>query len=457
MKKRNWICMICILVVAVGMLTGCQLQPAQPSPDKTDGSDTTTGEAGTPVQQSDEKKPVTLRFSWWGGDTRHQATIAAIEKYQSLNPHVTIEYEYMGFDSYYTKLLTQLSGGNAPEISSVDYKWIGDLAAQGKPFVNIRDIQDKINLSNFDSDFITNFCSAGDYLIGVPCGINGRGALYNTEFFSKYGLTASDDWDWNDLLEAGKKVNQQDKDAHLLFLTNDVLVYVTRDLIKQKYGQNMISDDFTYIGTKEDLVAAMQMVKDLIDTGTMPPFEESVPYETVFADQIPYWLNGQWGMTVLSASNLPSIIAVSPFEIGTMRWVVSDGAKNSGITIAPTMMLAIPTSTKYQDEAAAFINWFINDKEAININGDTRGIPANKEARKILEEQGKISKQVSSMLEQALAAGGTPENGNTLNSEIAAVISDYAHKVGYGELTPEEAGSKMYDDILYTLEQLKKK
>lgn len=457
MKKRNWICMVCALVIAVGMLTGCQPQPTQPSPDKADGSGTTTNETSTPVDQSAEKKPITLRFSWWGGDTRHQATIAAIEKYQSLNPNVTIEYEYMGFDSYYTKLLTQLSGGNPPEISSVDYKWIGDLAAQGEPFVNIRNISDKIDLSNFDNDFINNFCSTGNYLIGVPCGINGRGALFNTEFFKKYGLTAGNDWDWKDLLEAGKKVNQQDKDAHLLFMTNDVLVYITRDLIKQKYGQNMISDDFSYIGTKEDLITAMQMMLDLVQTGTMPSLEESVPYETVFADQIPNWLEGKWGMTVLSASNLPSIVAASPFEIDTMRWVVSDDAKNSAITIAPTMMLAIPSVVKEKDAAAAFINWFVNDKEAININGDTRGIPANKEARQILESQGKISKQVSSMLEQALEAGGTPENGNTLNSEIAAVISDYSHKVGYGELTPEEAGSKMYDDILYTLEQLKKK
>ena len=77
-----------------------------------------------------------------------------------------------------------------------------------------------------------------------PCGINGRGALYNTEFFEKYGLTAADDWNWDDLLAAGSKVNEQDENAHLLFLTNDVLVYITRDLIKQKYGENMINDSY---------------------------------------------------------------------------------------------------------------------------------------------------------------------------------------------------------------------
>lgn len=461
MMKKRMIGVVCILAMLVAMLAGCQSkapseesgQPDSPSVNASaDAGEQSSAEA-TDVQA--EKEPVTLRFSWWGSDTRHEATIAAINRYMELNPHVTIEYEYMGFDSYYQKLLTQLSGGTQPEIVSVDYKWIGDLIAQGKPFININDIPDQIDLSEFDTDFINEYCGQDDYLIGVPCGVNGRGSLYNTEFFKKYGLTASNDWDWEDLLAAGESVNRQDPDAHLMFLTNDVLVYITRDLIKQKYGENMINDNYELICTPEDLVECMDMVKRLVDTGTMPPFEESVLYEAVFADQIPNWLEGSWGMTVLSASNLPAIVAASPFEIDTMRWVVMDDAKDSAITIAPTMMLAIPTACAYPEEAAAFINWFVNDEEAIKITGDTRGIPANSHAREILEQEGLISSQVSSMLEQALTDGGSPENGPTLNAECAAVISDYSHKVGYGEMTPEEAGKQLYDDLTYTLEQLK--
>lgn len=457
---RKIIGWLCILAMMATMLAGCQADSGQSSGQTSDNdvSDESSGSqavaAGSGEEQG-EKEPVTLRFSWWGSDTRHEATIAAIERYMELNPHVTIEYEYMGFDAYYQKLLTQLAGGTQPEIVSVDYKWIGDLVAQGKPFININEISDQIDLTNFDTDFIKEYCGQGDYLIGVPCGVNGRGVLYNTEFFETYGLTASNDWDWEDLLAAGESVNQQNENAHLLFLTNDVLVYITRDLIKQKYGENMINDNYELICTPEDLVECMDMVRKLVDTGTMPPFEESVLYETVFADQIPNWLEGTWGMTVLSASNLPSIVAASPFEIDTMRWVVADDAKNSAITIAPTMMLAIPTACAYPEEAAAFINWFMNDEEAIRITGDTRGIPANNAARAILEEEGLISPQVSSMLEQAMADGGSPENGPTLGAECAAIISDYSHKVGYGEMTPEEAGKQLYDDLVYTLEQLK--
>ena len=64
--------------------------------------------------------------------------------------------------------------------------------------------------------------------------------------------------------------------------------------------------------------------------------------------------------------------------------------------------------------------------------------------------------QVSAMLDEALMKGGTPENGNTLNAEIGAIISDYSHRVGYGVLTPEEAGYQLYDDLNHILEQQKK-
>ena len=51
------------------------------------------------AKDSSSEDQVVLRFSWWGSEDRHMATIEAIERYMELNPNVLIEYEYMGFDS----------------------------------------------------------------------------------------------------------------------------------------------------------------------------------------------------------------------------------------------------------------------------------------------------------------------------------------------------------------------
>jgi oligogalacturonide transport system substrate-binding protein len=58
--------------------------------------------------------PVTLRMSWWGGDSRHEATLKAIERFEEKYPHITIKAEYAGWDGHLQKVATQIGGGDSP-------------------------------------------------------------------------------------------------------------------------------------------------------------------------------------------------------------------------------------------------------------------------------------------------------------------------------------------------------
>ena len=402
------------------------------------------------------EEPVQLRFSWWGGDTRHEATLKNLERYHELNPNVTIEGEYGGFDSYYQKLLTQLASNTAPDIIQVDYQWTADLMLQEAPLVNIYDLTDKIDITNLAIDAVKGYCGTDDYLIGVPMGINGRGIFYNIDFFEKYGIEASDDWTWEDMIAAGEKVNKQNPDAHLLFMQGNAIPYLLKDQIKQKLGVDMFSADYKMNFTEEDLVEAFETIQKLFETGTLPPPEELVLYEGVAPEQIPNWLDGRWGMSVLSASNLPSIIAgTSDFEIGTMRWVVAEGATESNITVAPTQMLAVNANSPHIDEVCKFINWFINDEEAIMTAKDTRGIPCNTKAVEMLQVNGLVQPQVSDMTNKALAFPGSAENGVTLNTELTNMMYEAIYSVAYGRQTPAEAAAQLIDDASLLMEDLK--
>ncbi len=402
------------------------------------------------------EEPITLRFSWWGGDTRHAATLEALERYHELHPNITIEGEYGGFDSYYQKLLTQLASNTAPDIIQVDYQWTADLMMQQAPLTNIYDLTDKIDLSDFAIDAVKGYCGNDDYLIGVPVGINGRGIFYNKTFFETYGIEASDDWTWEDLIAAGEKVQSQNPDAHLLFMQGNAIPYLLKDQIKQKLGVDMFSEDYEMNFSEQDLVEAFETVQKLFESGTLPPPEELILYEGTAPEQIPNWLDGRWGMSVLSASNLPSIISgTSGFEIGTMRWIVAEGATESNITVAPTQMLAVNANSPYQDEICEFINWFLNDDEAIMISKDTRGVPCNTRAVEMLEADGLILPQVSAMTNCALAFPGTTENGVTLNSELTNMMYEAIYRVAYGRQTPAEAAVQLMDDASLLLEDLK--
>jgi len=67
--------------------------------------------AGMGFQMLSAVGNITLRFSWWGGDTRHRPTLEAIKLFEAANPGVNVKGEYMGFNGYQERLTTQFSGG----------------------------------------------------------------------------------------------------------------------------------------------------------------------------------------------------------------------------------------------------------------------------------------------------------------------------------------------------------
>ena len=394
----------------------------------------------------DEK--VTLRFSWWGSNTRHQATLEAIKLYESKHPNVTIEGEYGAFGDMYQKLLTQLAGGTAPDIISVDYKWVADLMSNGSHFVNMYDLEDYIDTSAFDMDFAKIYGGVGDdFLIGIPVAVNGMGYLYNERFLEKYGITPSDGWTWETVIENGKKVNAQDSSKYLLYNNAEHWMYLFKTMMKQITGRTLILDDRSLGFSKDDAVQVFSYVKRLVDERVVPPFNEGVLYENVYADQNPNWLNENFGIFPTSSSLIPGIMNASSFSVAPLRYPVMDNAKDPGILVTPAVFFTVYNKSAHQDVAADFINFMLNDPEAIAILKDTRGIPCSSKAQAQLVEAGVIPEPVSQMVAQALTGAGIADNGYSLNSEVIALIKDYVQQVGYGVLTPEQAADGFIKEL----------
>lgn len=440
LKKVKRILVLVLVLTFAASLTAC-IPSGQP--DNT----TATTQGTETTQTTAPQENITLRFSWWGADTRHQATLAAMELYSSRHPNVKIEGEYGAFSSFYQKLLTQLSGRTAPDIISVDYKWTHDLMNQGKPFVNMNTLTDKIDMSGFDLDFARIYGGDKDYLIGLPAGVNGMGYLYNIGFLQNFGIEPNNEWDWNTVIENGKKVQQKDPTKYLMYNISEHWVYLVKTMLKQINGNTVLNNDYTLGFTKEDIVKVFDYIKQLVETKTVPPFEEGVLYESVYADQNPNWLNQNFGVFPTSSSLIPGIASASNFELGVFRYPVSKDAKDPGILVTPSMFVTIYENSKYKDVAADFIDFFFNDEEAIKILKDTRGVPANSKAKEILVQEGVIPEQVSNMVAQSLTGAGIAENGPSLNPEVVALIKDYVQQVGYLKLTPEQAADEFIKEL----------
>jgi oligogalacturonide transport system substrate-binding protein len=416
------------------------------------------GQKESPTSAPAVAKEVKMRFSWWGGDDRHKATLAALELYSKKYPNVKIEGEYGAFGSFYQKLLTQLNGGTAPDVFQVDFKWVNDLLSQNKNwFVNMNGLADRIDMSGIDMKFARDWAAVGDFLIGLPMGVNGIGLTYNKELVNKAGIEMNDSWDWDSLLAAGAKVKQFDKTKFAVLFNRDYFTYMLKVQMKQRTGNDLVKPDFSLGFERADLVDTFAYIRKLLDTGTIPPLEETVPFEKVYADQTPKWLNQNYAIYPTSSSLLPRIKAASKFELGVARYPVLKNAKNPGLITAPTMMISLNASSPNRDEAIKFVNWIMNDKEAVLALVDSRGLPAVKQARDMLLAAKLMDPIITRMVESALPFSGGPEGALSQSQEVVVLVEDYIQKVGYGKLAPEQAADGFMKDLADKAAEMKKK
>ena len=381
---------------------------------------------------------IVLRYSWWGGDDRHEATLKNIEAYEALHPDIHIEPEYGAYSGYLDKLYVQLASRTVPDLVSIDGKWVPDMMRNYRDsFVNLRELP--IDLSGFDPEFMSLICGDESFILGVSMGTNTYGVYYSPAFFEKFGLGDPTNWGWEDYIEAGIQVQQQDPESHLLYNILNNYGYIFKYRIKQKTGLDIVSDDLKLQFTKEDATEAWEYILQLVETGTVPSFEESMPYAANYPNEVPKWLEGKYGMHITQGSNLSAQVNGTPFEVKTANLPVLADAKDIGWPVSSSQVIGVYAYGEHIDEAAAFLDWYVNDESAMRTTGDTRGLPSNARAVALLEEEDSLMPQMVEFLERYEAQGNSAENTATVNSAILELTCEFAQQVAYKKMTPEEA------------------
>ena len=111
---------------------------------------------------------VTIRFTWWGGQTRHDLTQKVLDKYTELNPNVHFETTPSGWDGYFEKLATDTATGGMADIVQMDYMYISTYAKNG----SLADLSSyasdgTLDISNVD-DALIDAGTIGGKMVGIP-------------------------------------------------------------------------------------------------------------------------------------------------------------------------------------------------------------------------------------------------------------------------------------------------
>lgn len=398
----------------------------------------------------------TLRFSWWGGDDRHQATLEAIDLWNSKHPEITIIPEYGGWDGWTEKVSTQLSGGTEPDVMQINYDWLISFSPDGKGFYDLQMLSDRLELSNFDSE-VLSFGKVDGILNAVTVSVSGRGLFYNSETYKRLGAEYPETW--SELLELGEKFRNEDMyPIDLDIQSGGTAWYLAVVYVQQQTGRQFITLDGELGFTEDDIKMALDFYKELENSHVIRTIDTRTDEDgTASLYQSPEFIDGrvagvlEWGSSV---GKYEMTLSDGVLETGPM--LGDENGNRSGWMIKPSLLYAVSKNTKNPDEAAAFMDFMLNDPEAAKILGTTRGIPSSQTAEASLAANGQLN-------------GLAQENNEMLEKIDTFTISPYMElaqmkefynsaieKVSYNAVDTSEAAHEMYVSITDYLEKIKK-
>ncbi|MEI7028172.1 ABC transporter substrate-binding protein [Paenibacillus sp. y28] len=400
-------------------------------------------------------KQVTLRFAWWGNDPRHKATLAAIDAYMKQHPNVKIEAEYMGFDGYNKKLATQFAGMTAPDLFQFTYEWTVDMSDF---MLDLNTVKSQLDLTKLPEAALKDFGSYKGKQIMVPSGMFAATTIVNQDFMQKHGIPADTVWTWDKIIEEGKKLHEKDKNAYLLTADIDVInKLLLQPYMMQKTGKGWVNDDFTPGFDKAQLTDGLTFLSNLYKSGAIEPFGDSTAFVGKM-EQNPKWVKGEIGMLIDYVQAMDKYKQALPNgKIGVSPFPENPGAVQSGNAMVAGTGFSIWKDSPNKEEAAKFINYLINDKEAALLLTTQRGIPASTTARQALQESGKLNPDISKGLEFASAKKTVAPNVVSTNAELAQIVKDAIQKLIYDQMTPDKAADEILKGFTAKLNELKSK
>lgn len=453
-KKVKRMLALGIAGVMMGSLAACGS-----SADNKDDQASSVPADSTSVEKSADgaaDAPVTLKFSWWGNQNRHDYTQRILDKYTELHPNVTFEAMPSGWDGYFDKLSTQAASGSMPDIVQMDYLYITTYAKNN----SLADMQPYIDNGTIDvsgiSEDVLNTGRIDDKLAGVVGSTGTLAVGYNPKVFEEAGLeepNQSGDWTWDDFVATAKKVKET---TGKLGVTSTGVVDDTNlfNYWVRQHEEQLFSDDKRSLGYKDDqiLIDYLNLWKDLMDTGAAANPDEYAQIQTLGQEAGPV-VTGDAAM-INENNNYASKLSSRNDNLNITTPPVNS-INPKAMWNKPGYFLCISETSKVKDEAAAFISWFLNSEEANDIMMAERGVPSPANVREFLINSGKMDQKQNEMFEYADTvldfSSEAPAPDPIGIAEVGESFKNSAYKAFYGQISTEEAAAnfrKEADEIL---------
>ncbi len=441
MRKRMWT-LIGVLALIAAACAGSGTSTTAPPGDTTPSTQATSTTAAPPGTEATEPPaaPVTIRYFTFSAAPDHLDDLdAMIAAFEAENPDVTVEVETAPFDEYFSKLRTQIAGGDAPDAFELNYESFVDFASKGTlaDLSSMMASDESLDPSVYYQRALEAFNLDGTQY-GLPESYSTVLLFYNKDLFDQAGLEyPTEDWTWADEKAAAKTLAGLGDDVWGFFAGIHFWEFYKT---AAQNGCSFFTDGQVTID-QPACVEALQYMLDYVDEGIQPTAAEmgGVSDGDMF-------VNGQLGMITTG------IWMFSAFESAPFPWDVQvEPGNTEKATHFFANGVAVSADSDRQEAAYRWLRFFTSSPEAAKIRVDASWElptltdeslydsylaiepPANREVvlksleyaivPPVIERQAEMQDAVNALLERAVAGELTAQEAlEQAKTEIEALL-----------------------------------
>jgi multiple sugar transport system substrate-binding protein len=381
---------------------------------------------------------VTLRFNWWGSDTRHKITQQVIDQFEKDHPKIKIKGEFGEWAGYWDKLATTVAANDAPDVIQMDEKYLREYADRGA----LLDLKkaDGLDTGKFEPDTL----SAGEFdggLYGLNAGINAYTIVANPVVFKAAGVPLPDDktWTWDQYSKISQEISAKLNGkgwGTAAYGTNDASL----NMWARQHGQSLF--------TKDGKIGWTDLLK-LQEAKATPSAEFTSQDMNAPLDQSGM-ATGKLAMSYAWSNQLNALSKASGVQLKVLRLPsVAGKATENGAYYKGSMFWSISARTKHPKETAEFVSYLANSPAAGNLLLAERGVPPNTEIRAAVASKLQPADAASAQFIQAISSElGEPSPPPPVGGgQVEKIIQRYTTEVLFGRLKPDQAATQFLEEM----------
>jgi multiple sugar transport system substrate-binding protein len=397
---------------------------------------------------SAEGGPVTLRFSWWGSDPRHEYTQQIIDLYESEHPGVTIEPSFTGFADYWDRLATEVAGGGAPDVMQHETRYVREYADRGALLDLDQYVPDIIRTERLDPAVMqTGVIDGKTY--AIPIGINAHAVIADPRLFTDLGVPMPDDgtWTYDDMIATATAISEAGPEGTWGYQMTTA-IDTSFEIFARQRGEALFDEQGDLGFTRETLVQWWRYQLRFHETGAAPPAAQTVELEAADIDGSLFSSN-QGALGTAWTNQLLALNEVSGRELQLLRFPGESTERQAGMYFKPAQFWSASARTEHPEEAARFIDFLLNDPRVADLMLSERGLPVNVEQReRILAKLTPADQQAAAFLEEIEPDIAPPPPLPPQGAgEVQGIMQQLNEQVLFGQLTVEQAADAFMEQV----------